>query len=77
MVKHTQTIRRQIADELFQRVRHFVGLALKELSQSILHGSPSHSHTKTSHRPKWQKKYETGFWMNFHLNSIVVDTWNE
>ena len=24
-----------------------------------------------------KKKYETGFWMNFHLNSIVVDTWNE
>ena len=31
MVKHTQTIRRQIADELFEVVDHFVGLALKEL----------------------------------------------
>ena len=29
MVKHTQTIRRQIADELFECVLLFVGLALK------------------------------------------------
>ena len=32
MVKHTQTIRRRIADELFE-CDHFVGLALKELRQ--------------------------------------------
>ena len=31
MVKHTQTIRRQIVDELFECVDHFVGLALKGL----------------------------------------------
>ena len=32
MVKHTQTVRRQIADELFVSVfDHFVGLALKGL----------------------------------------------
>ena len=30
MVKHTQTIRRQFADELFE-CDHFVGLALKGL----------------------------------------------
>ena len=29
MVKHTQIIRRQIVDELFEYVDHFVGLALK------------------------------------------------
>ena len=29
MVKHTQTIRRQYADELFGGFDHFVGLALK------------------------------------------------
>ena len=29
MVKHAQTIRRQIADELFDLFDHFVGLALK------------------------------------------------
>ena len=32
MVKHTQTICRRIADELFELVWPFVGLALKELS---------------------------------------------
>ena len=31
MVKHTQTIRRQIADEFLSVFDHFVGLALKEL----------------------------------------------
>ena len=35
MVKHTQTIHRQIADKLFECVDHFVGLALKGLSKSI------------------------------------------
>ena len=34
MVKQTQTIRRQIADELFEVFDHFVGLALKELSST-------------------------------------------
>ena len=29
MVKHTQTIPQQFADELFECVDHFVGLALK------------------------------------------------
>ena len=32
MAKHTQTIRRQIADELFKCIDHFVGLAPKGLS---------------------------------------------
>ena len=32
MVKHTQVIRRQIADELFKCVWPFMGLALKGLS---------------------------------------------
>ena len=41
MVKHTQTIRRQIADELFD---HFVGLALKELNGlGIFHMSGSNT----------------------------------
>ena len=31
MVKHTQTIRRQYADELFDVFNYFVGLALKRL----------------------------------------------
>ena len=31
MVKHTQIIQQQIADELFECVDHFVGLALKGL----------------------------------------------
>ena len=31
MVKHTQTIRRQIADECFGVFDHFVGLVLKGL----------------------------------------------
>ena len=35
MVKHTQIIRRQIADELFECVDHFVGLAHKVLNSSI------------------------------------------
>ena len=33
MVKHTQTIRRQIADELCECVDHFVGLVLKGLTK--------------------------------------------
>ena len=32
MAKHTQTIRPQIADELFECVSHFINLALKELN---------------------------------------------
>ena len=32
MAKHTQTIRWQFANELFECVDHFVGLALKDLS---------------------------------------------
>ena len=32
MVKHTQTIRRQIADESFSVFDHFVALALKGLT---------------------------------------------
>ena len=35
MVKQTQTIHRQIADELFECFGHFVGLALKGLICSI------------------------------------------
>ena len=31
MVKHTQTIRRQIADELSECFDHFTGLAFKEI----------------------------------------------
>ena len=31
MVKYTQTIRRQIADDLFECVDHFVSLALQGL----------------------------------------------
>ena len=31
MIKHTQTIRRQFADELLECVDHFVELALKGL----------------------------------------------
>ena len=34
MVKHTQTIRPQIVDELFE-CDHFVGLALKGLTRTI------------------------------------------
>ena len=34
MIKHIQTIRREIADELFECVWPFCELALKELSQS-------------------------------------------
>ena len=33
MVKHSQTIRREIADELFDVIDHFAGLALKGLSK--------------------------------------------
>ena len=37
MVKHTQTIRRQIADELFVCVfDHFVGLAFEGLTNNIV-----------------------------------------
>ena len=35
MVKHTQTIRRQSADELVRVFDHFVGLALKGLGISL------------------------------------------
>ena len=35
MVKHTQTIRRQIADELFELFDHFVKLALEGLGFSL------------------------------------------
>ena len=35
MVKHTHTIRRQIADELFECVWPFCGLALKGLTLSL------------------------------------------
>ena len=35
MAKHTQTIRRQIADELFEYVWPFVNLALKGLKDSF------------------------------------------
>ena len=38
MVKYTQTIRRQIADELFECVCRFVGLALKGLLHNCLCG---------------------------------------
>ena len=34
MVKHTQTVRRQFADELFE-YDHFVGLVLKALKQDL------------------------------------------
>ena len=34
MIKHTQTIRRQFADELFELFGHFVGLALKGLKNN-------------------------------------------
>ena len=40
MVKHTQTIRRQIADELFECVWPFCGVALKGLSELIEFYSP-------------------------------------
>ena len=51
MVKHTQTIRRQIADELFECVWTFVKLALKGLD------GPRISVTLLStHQPKMQKK---------------------
>ena len=33
MVKHTRTVRRQKADELFSVFDHFVGLALKRLNE--------------------------------------------
>ena len=36
MAKHTQTIRRQIADELFECVWPFLNLALKGLSIIVL-----------------------------------------
>ena len=36
MVKHTQTIRRQFADKLFESVfDHFIGLALKDLMDTF------------------------------------------
>ena len=36
MVKYNQTICRQIADELFECVDHFVGLALKGLTLILI-----------------------------------------
>ena len=44
MVKHTQTIRWQIADELFDCVRHFVRLAFKGLTSC----NSQHSQNRTS-----------------------------
>ena len=41
MVKHTQTISRQIADELFQVFDHFVELALKGLMRSLFRIVPT------------------------------------
>ena len=35
MAKHTQTIRRQFADDCFSMFDHFVGLALKRLKHII------------------------------------------
>ena len=35
MGKHTQTIRQQFADELFEVFGHFVGLALKGFNQNL------------------------------------------
>ena len=35
MVKHTQTIRRQVIDEMFKCFDHFVKLAIKGLSHNI------------------------------------------
>ena len=32
MIKHTQAVRRLLADELFYVLYHFVGLAVKEVS---------------------------------------------
>ena len=43
MVKHTQTIRRPIADELLE-CDHFVGLALKEL-KTIPNGNTNRAPT--------------------------------
>ena len=46
MVKHTQTIRRQIVYELFEcACDHFVGLALKGLNESFVSRS-QHSYIK-------------------------------
>ena len=36
MVKRTQTIRRQISDELLSVFDHFVGLALKGLKEKLI-----------------------------------------
>ena len=45
MVKHTQTIRRQIADELFECVfDHFAGLALKGLTVTGLFKQNNEQH---------------------------------
>ena len=35
MVKHTQTIRRQIADQLLSVFYHFVGLVLERLNKTL------------------------------------------
>ena len=52
MVKHTHTIRRQFADEVFDVLDHFVGLALKGISGLVFKalktglickGNPVHS----------------------------------
>ena len=45
MIKHTQTIRRQFADDLFEVFNHFMGLTLKGLRSVLI--------TKSS----WQKKF--------------------
>ena len=37
MVKHTQTIRRQVIDEMFKCFDHFVKLAIKGLSHNTLY----------------------------------------
>ena len=42
MVKHTQTIRRQFADEFLIVFDHFVGLALKGLKKSCHYIETSH-----------------------------------
>ena len=70
MVKHTQTIRLSVFDILWDwRLESWASkfymdhLVIRTLKFHTIRND--------------KKKYETGFWMNFHLNSIVVDTWNE
>ena len=40
MVKHTQTIRREIADDCLSVFDHFVGLAFKRLKDSDVYSEP-------------------------------------